>query len=184
MDMLFYKIFIEVCIVCSTISSFSIYNGKETLDAGKKQEIETYMNEFVSMFMSEAIIGERRIFVKSGDVDTGDFDYPIELTVYTNEEGQDIRYTVYIYGETGNSITDYYVCEDFIYVNQERQYYSGQVLIENYNYMDVLYRHTSDWIILGDKVYLLQDDGELLYDTQYPFFTVEEVSGWAEEIVK
>ena len=104
------------------------------------------------------------------------------MTVYTNEEGQDIRYTLQIYGETGNSVTDYYVCENFVYVNHEREYYSGQVLMENYNYINVLYRHTSDWMILGDKVYKIQDNEEMQEELQYPFFSMKEVRGWAEEI--
>lgn len=182
MDKLLYKIVIEICMACSIIASSSLYKGEQRLDADKKQEIEAYMDDFVSMCMSEASAGEQRIFVKTGDIDTGDFDSPVALTVYTNEEGQDIRYTLQIYGETGNSVTDYYVCENFVYVNHEREYYSGQVLMENYNDINVLYRHTSDWMILGDKVYKIQDNEEMQEELQYPFFSMKEVRGWAEEI--
>ncbi len=92
----------------------------------------------------------------------------VELTAYTNDKEEDVRYKVEIYGETGKSITDYYLCENFIYVNQEREYYSSQILMKNYD--DILYRRTSDWIIIEDKVYILLDNGEMKEDTEYSFF--------------
>ncbi|MBD5449175.1 MAG: hypothetical protein HDR28_03250 [Lachnospiraceae bacterium] len=99
---------------------------------------------------------------------------PIELTVYTNDKEENVRYKIEIYGETGKSITDYYLCENFIYVNQEREYYSSQILMKNYD--DILYRRTSDWIITEDKVYILQDNGKMKEDAEYSFFPIEEVN--------
>ena len=68
----------------------------------------------------------------------------------------------------------------FIYVNQERVYYSSQILMKNYD--DILYRRTSDWIIIEDKVYILQDNGEMKEDVEYSFFPIEEVTDWVKEL--
>ena len=180
MGLLFYNNCTKFCIVCSMVCGLAynlpLNNHLEKVDIGIKQEIESYMKEFVSMYMSETCGGKQRIFIKSKDIYTSDFGFPIELTVYTNEKEENIRYKVQAYGETGNSITNYYLCENFIYVNQQQEYYSSQILMENYN--DILYCQTSDWIILDDNVYLLKDNEEMKIDTEYSFFSIEEVNAW------
>lgn len=182
MGMLFYNKYIKFCIVCSMICGMAynlpLYSPLEKVDTSSKQEIESYMKAFVSMYMSEVCSGKKRIFIKSKDIYASDFDVPVELIVYTNEKEENIRYKVHIYGETGNSITNYYLCENFIYVNQQQEYYSSQILMENYN--DILYSQTNDWIILKDKVYKLKDNGELKVDTEYPFFSIEKVNDWVK----
>ena len=144
-----------------------------------QQGIETYMEEFVGMYMSEICGGDQKVFMQSKEVYADDFGGPIELTVYKNDQGEDIRYQVQLYGETGSSVTDYYLCEDFIYVNQEKNYYSSRILALNYD--DVLYRETTDWIILDDTVYEFLDNGEMEADEEYSFYPIKEVMGWAEE---
>lgn len=144
-----------------------------------KQEIETYMEDFVSSYMSEICGGDQKILMQTKDIYVDDFGYPVELTVYRNDKEEDIRYQIQLYGETGRSVTDYYLCEHFIYVNEEKEYYSSQILTENYN--DVLYRKTTDWIILEDEIYLLLDSGEMKIEDDAPFYSIEEVKGWTEE---
>ena len=100
--------------------------------------------------------------------------------MYTNDKGVDGRYKVEIYGEAGKSITDYYLCENFIYVNQEREYYNSQILMKNYD--DILYRRTSDWIITEDKVYILQGNGEKKEDSEYSFLPIEDVNDWVKAL--
>lgn len=183
MDMLLYKC-IKFCMICSltcnVACSLPIYSSSEKPDITQTQEIEIYMKDFMSLYMSEACGGKQRLFMKSKDIYTTDFDSPIELTVYTNDKEENVRYKVEIYGETGKSITDYYLCENFIYVNQEREYYSSQILMNNYD--DILYRRTSDWLIIEDKVYILQDNGEMKEDAEYSFFPIEEVNDWVKEL--
>lgn len=99
-----------------------------------KQEIEAYMEEFVSSYMSEICGGDQKIFMQTKD----------------------------------------------IYVNEEKEYYSSQILAETYD--DVLYRETTDWIILEDGIYLLQDNGEMKIEEDAPFYSIEEVKGWTEEL--
>lgn len=99
-----------------------------------KQEIEAYMEEFVSSYMSEICGGDQKIFMQTKD----------------------------------------------IYVNEEKEYYSSQILAETYD--DVLYRETTDWIILEDEIYLLQDNGEMKIEEDAPFYSIEEVKGWTEEL--
>ncbi len=144
-----------------------------------RQEIETYMEEFASMYTSEACGGKQKIFVQSKDVYADDFESPIKLTVYKNEKEEDIRYQIQIYGETKRCVTDYYLCENCIYINQETEYYSSQILEENFH--DVLYRQTKDWVILGEEVYLLEDSGERKPDADYTFFSIDEVNDWVRE---
>lgn len=143
------------------------------------QGIETYMEEFVGMYMSEICGGDKKVFMQSKEVYADDSGEPIELTVYKNDQGEDIRYQVQLYGETGSSVTDYYLCEDFIYVNQEKIYYSSRILALNYD--DVLYRETTDWVILDDTVYELLDNGEMEADEDYSFYSIKDVTWWAEE---
>lgn len=143
------------------------------------QGIEAYMEEFVGMYMSEICGGDQKVFMQSKEVYADDFGGPIELTVYKNDQGEDIRYQVQLYGETGSNVTDYYLCEDFIYVNQEKIYYSSRILALNYD--DVLYRETTDWVILDDTVYELFDNGEMEADEDYSFYSIKDVTGWAEE---
>ncbi len=154
----------------------------QKIDIDIKQEIETYMDEFARMYVSEICGGDQKVFMQTKEVYADDFGEPIELTVYKNEKEEDIRYKVQLYGETGSSVTDYYLCEDFIYVNQEKNYYSSQILTPNYD--DVLYRETKDWIILDDTVYELLDDGEMVAVEDYSFYGIEEVKGWAESVEK
>lgn len=175
---------IKFCMICSAICSMAcsppLHSSLEKIDANKKQEIETYMQEFISMYMSEACDEKQKIYMKSQDIYTDNFDSPVELTVYTNDRGEDVRYRVEIYGETGKSVTDYYLCENFIYVNREREYYSSPVLRKGYD--DILYRQTDDWIIMEDDIYILQDNGDMKADTELPFFSIEEVNEWAKEL--
>jgi len=133
-----------------------------------------------SSYMSEICGGDQKIFMQTKDIYVDDFGYPVELTVYRNDKGEDIRYQIQLYGETGRSVTDYYLCEHFIYVNEEKEYYSSQMLAENYD--DVLYRKTTDWIILEDGIYLLQDNGEMKIEEDAPFYSIEEVKGWIEGV--
>ncbi|MDE6747822.1 MAG: hypothetical protein K2K21_01975 [Lachnospiraceae bacterium] len=49
-------------------------------------------------------------------------------------------------------------------------------------YNNILYRQTSDWIIIEDKVYILQDNGEMKEDAEYSFFPIEEVNDWVKEL--
>lgn len=117
--------------------------------------------------------------MKSKDVYAEEQGEPIELTVYTNDQGEDIRYKVQVYAETGKSEINYYLCENLIYVNQKKDYYSSWVLTANYD--DVLYSQTDDWIILEDKVYTLKDNEEMEIAAEYPFFPIEEVYDWVKE---
>lgn len=153
--------------------------GQRAVLSQQEQEIKAYMEEFVNSYMSEVCGGDQKIFMQTKDIYVDDFGYPVELTVYRNDKGEDIRYQIQLYGETGRSVTDYYLCEHFIYVNEEKEYYSSQMLAENYD--DVLYRKTTDWIILEDGIYLLQDNGEMKIEEDAPFYSIEEVKGWTKE---
>lgn len=176
MDMLFWNRCVGIGTAFAMLCSLSACNDSNINDINIKQQIEAYMEEFKSMYMSKVCGMDQKIFIKSQDIYVDNLGYPIELTVYKNDKGEDVRYQVQLYGETGNSVTDYYLCNGFIYVNQEKEYYSSQILVENYN--DVLYRETNDWIIFEDKVYILQDDGEMQTVDEYPFYSIEEVNEW------
>lgn len=176
MGMLFWNKCIKLCLVCDMICCLSGCGETEKADISVEQEIEAYMEEFVSMYMSEICGGEQRIYIQSKDVYADNMSSPVELIVYQNDREEDIRYTIQIYGETGNAVTDYYLCENFIYVNQTKEYYSSHILTGGYD--DVLYRQTDDWIILGDEVYMLKDNGEMERDMDPPFFSIKEVKDW------
>lgn len=59
-----------------------------------KEEIERYMKEFICMYTTEACGGKQRVFIKSKDIYTDDFGSPVELTIYTNEKEEKIRYDI------------------------------------------------------------------------------------------
>ena len=50
------------------------------------------------------------------------------------------------------------------------------------NYDDILYRRTSDWIIIEDKVYILQGNGEKKEDAEYSFLPIEDVNDWVKAL--
>lgn len=177
--MLFWNKCIRVCLFFCISCGLLGFTKIEKVGADEKQEIEAYMKEFINMYTSEACDGKQRIFMKSKDVYAEEQGEPIELTVYTNDQGENIRYKVQVYAETGKSEINYYLCENLIYVNQKKDYYSSWVLTANYD--DVLYSQTDDWIILEDKVYTLKDNDEMEIAAEYPFFPIEEVYDWVQE---
>lgn len=124
------------------------------------QEINEYREMFVELYTSTAFGDtESKINIEEMEIDYGDNGEPATLIKYTDSSDKELRYQLHLYGETMHCSIDYYLCRDFVLVSRECNYYSSWVLTAGYS--DVLYSSIENWIIIGDTVYILHDDGEL-----------------------
>ena len=123
------------------------------------QEIDNYVKGFIELYTSIAfddtmptmIIEEKDVPDNIEDADS--------FMVYSDLSGKRLRYKLNYYGETGNQVINYYLCENFVWISRQSNYYSSWILTAGYS--DVLYSQIDNWIIMGETVYKIQDNGEL-----------------------
>lgn len=123
------------------------------------QEIDSYVKDFIEQYTSNAfddtmptmIIEEKDMLDNIEDADS--------FIVYSNLSGKRLRYKLNYYGETGNQVINYYLCENFVWISRQSNYYSSWILTAGYS--DVLYSKIDNWIIMGETVYKMHDNGEL-----------------------
>lgn len=130
---------------------------EESLDI--LREIEEYKSRFIELYTSNAsedtesgmIIEEHGFPSDSGE--------GASVTVYSDLSGRKLRYELRYYGETGNNVINYYLCDNFVWVSRQYNYYSSLTLRAGYS--DVLYSTMENWIFTEDAVYIMHDNGEL-----------------------
>ena len=121
-------------------------------------EIDEYMQSFIELYTSNVFEDtksmmkiEEKLIDYEGGIAT--------LIKYTDLSDKCLRYTIKLYGETMSVTINYYLCENFILVSQQDNYYSSWILAEGG--FDILYSKIKNWIIISEKMYILHDDGEL-----------------------
>ena len=127
------------------------------------REIEEYKSRFVELYSSNVLSDEYPD--AEAEMVIEEYNFPSDssegasLTVYSVLSGKHLRYEVHYCGETGNSIINYYLCKNFVWVSRQNNYYSSFTLSSEYS--DILYSTMEDWIITDDAAYIMHDDGEL-----------------------
>lgn len=198
------------CGICLALSSCGGTAGTGTKRTGMEidgvdvsQEMEEYINHFVSLYTSDAVDSGDETGKAEPEVIIEERDFyealpwaqpwalPLEgdngalLIEYSDREGKLLRYQLCFYGETGNAIIDYYYCEHFVWIHRQENHYSSAVL--KADYPDILYSEETNWILRGEDVYLLHDDKTLekmdkeLLEIPLPE-ELEQETGRAEEM--
>lgn len=131
-------------------------------DAAVKQEgfvekIEEYKSRFIGLYTPGAD-GESAIKVEEREI-TADSSEGAAVFVYTDKDGKELRYRMHVYGETGNAVINYYLCDGFVWVSRQTDYYSSYILTAESP--DILYSGVENWILTDHTAYILRDDGEV-----------------------
>ena len=123
------------------------------------REIEEYKSRFIELYTSNASEDtEAEMIIEKHDFPS-DNDGGASLTVYSRLSGKHLRYELHYYGETGNSVINYYLCDNFVWISRQNNYYSSLTLSAEYS--DVLYSTMENWIITDDAAYIMHDNEEL-----------------------
>ncbi|MDE6386453.1 MAG: hypothetical protein K2L82_01450 [Lachnospiraceae bacterium] len=122
-------------------------------------KIEEYKENFVGLYTAgEVGDGEAEIKVEEREISVDSCEGAV-LFVYTDIEGKELRYRLHLYGETGNAVINYYLCDGFVWVSKQTDFYSSYILTAGAS--DVLYSTVENWILTDNAVYVLHDDGEM-----------------------
>lgn len=127
------------------------------------REIEEYRSKFIESYTSNALSDEfpdvkPEMIIEEHDFPS-DSSEGASLTVYSGLWGKHLRYELHCYGEAGNSVINYYLCKNFVWVSRQNNYYSSQT--SSAEYSDILYSTIENWIITDDAAYIMHDNGEL-----------------------
>ena len=144
-------------------------------------EIDSYMTRFTELYTSGVMDGNDYINIEEREIYLEDGSTIATLRIYTDLENRCLRYKVNMYGETMQSILNYYFCDNFVLISRQNDYYSSWILSETVE-NDILYSNINKWIIMDGVSYIWQDNGELKEtDTNLiPVPSVEEI----EEAIK
>ena len=123
------------------------------------REIDEYIRHFIGLYTSNYLDDTAPAMVVWGQEFPGDNENEASLTVYSDLSGNHLRYELHYYGETGNQIINYYLCENFVWVSSRYNCYSSWMLSAGDS--NILYSEIDNWIIMGETVYIMHDNGEL-----------------------
>lgn len=143
--------------------------------------LSTYLQDFVDLYTSNAledtenqlIIEEREFLADNGN--------SADIIKYSDLLGNCLRYELHYYGETGNRTVNYYLCEDFYWVNDRRNHYSSWIYHPEYS--NVLYSEVANWIVMYGTVYSMHDSGELekMQEAPSELLLLEDIESYWEE---
>ena len=126
---------------------------------GISQEIDNYVKDFIELYTSNTFDDTMpTMIIEEKDI-PDNIENVTSFIVYSDLSGKRLRYKLNYYGETGNQVINYYLCESFVWISRQSNYYSSWILTVGYS--DVLYSQIDNWIIMGETVYKIHDNGEL-----------------------
>ena len=139
-----------------------------------REDVQEYNSNLVNKYISGQVKVIDKSLVESQGIDG-------EIKQYENVEDHSIlRYTVAMFGETGRSISEYYVIKDYIYVTVLEEYYIAPIYEKG---PDVLYRTFKEGVIYKDMIYQLEK-GDLIQsnrkDMRLPYTSLTELSEAAQ----
>ena len=142
----------------------AIAESKEEIDINTEsvdisREIDEYIQHFIGLYTSNYLDDTAPAMVVWEQEFPGDNESEASLTVYSDLSGNHLRYELHYYGETGNQIINYYLCENFVWVSSRYNCYSSWMLSAGDS--NILYSEIDNWIIMGETVYIMHDNGEL-----------------------
>lgn len=123
------------------------------------EKIEEYKSSFIGQYTAGAAADtEAGIKVEEREISVDSSEGAV-LFVYTDTDGKELRYRQHVYGETGNAEINYYLCDGFVWVSKQTNYYSSYILTAEGT--DILYSTVENWVLTDSAVYILHDDGEM-----------------------
>lgn len=121
------------------------------------EKIEEYKSHFIELYTSGAD-GEAAIIVEERAIAAESSEGAV-VFVYTDIDGKGLRYRIHAYGETGNAVINYYLCDGFVWISKQTDYYSSYILTAEFS--DTLFSGVENWILTEHTAYILHDDGEV-----------------------
>ena len=124
-----------------------------------QQEIDDYMMHFINLYSTNAMNNSDSLMrIEEFETELGNDGSTATLVKYLDNENRCLRYRVELYGETMNTVINYYLCEKFVLISKQKNYYSSQILQAGWD--DILYSDTQRWILWNDRIYTFSDNGE------------------------
>ena len=134
------------------------WNNIEKMDI--QQEIDDYMTQFIELYSTNAMEdSDSSIHTEEFEAPLGDGGNVATVVKYLDQDNRCLRYRVDLYGETMNTCINYYLCDRFVLISKQNNYYSSWVLTSDWN--DILYSEIDQWILWNDKVYIFSDNSQL-----------------------
>ena len=134
------------------------FKAIENLDI--QQEIDNYRAQFIEMYSTSAADASNpQIIIEEFEVTPDNTGSMATVVKYSDNKNRCLRYRVNLYGETMNAVINYYFCDDFVLISRQNNYYSSWTLTAGWD--DVLYSEMKEWIVCGDRAYILSNDGQL-----------------------
>ncbi len=140
----------------------TLVNAKKVDIADIQSSVDEYYDEFTDEYSrGEITVTNKELVGRDG-----------EITRYVDKNGNILRYTLLLYGETGKVEYDYYFIKEYIYVNIFAEQYVCPVY-EKKTY--TLYRTLKEGVIYGNTLYKFEkgkaiesedEDFGLLYRTE------------------
>lgn len=167
-----------LCGICIWITIACAYENDHTPDIGTNeisQEIDEYVMKFMELYSSNALEDTKSKIIIEEEEFPSDNENGALFTKYSDLSGKNLRYKIIYYGETGNTIINYYLCENFVWISRQINHYSSWILTEGYS--DILYSEIDNWIIMGETAYVMYDNGDLeeILKTQLKIPLLEEI---------
>lgn len=122
-------------------------------------EIDVYIESFTALYTNNTLDDTAPTMVIEEQNFPSNNDNGACLTIYSDLSGKHLRYKLTYYGETGNQVINYYLCENFVWISRQSNYYSSWILTDGYS--DILYSEIDNWIVMDETVYIMHDNGEL-----------------------
>ena len=158
------KLFTVISGICVSITLFGGIKHNDSYDIKKmniQQEIDDYMMHFIELYSGSAMDESNALInIDKLEVEFDDGRNTGTLVKYSDKNNSYLRYQINLYGETNNVTIDYYLCNNFVLISRQINYYSSWILTEGWD--DVLYSEIDKWIIWNDNVYNFLGDGQLI----------------------
>lgn len=90
---------------------------------GISREIDAYIKNFTGLYTSNASDDTASAMVIEEQDFPSDTDHGASLTIYSDLSGKRLRYRLICYGETGNQVINYYLCESFVWISRQSNFY-------------------------------------------------------------
>ena len=159
------------CILMISSGKNTFVNNKEINITDIRSSIGEYYDELTDGYLrGEIIVTNKELTGRDG-----------EITRYVDKNGNILRYTLLLYGETGKAIYDYYFIKEYIYVNVLDEKYMCPVY-EKTTY--TLYRTLKEGVIYGNLLYKFEKGEAIeseLEDLGLLYRTEEELSNLINE---
>lgn len=125
-----------------------------------EKEIEAYQSKYIALYTSDAQ-GDSMAFIRTEkeEVMLDDSGNIADVKKYYDASTDEcFRYEVSLYGETMNTVINYYFCDHFIWVSRLQNHYGSWILSEQQN---VFWSEVDNWVIEGGVTYRMYDNYEL-----------------------